>query len=408
MTGTLKKNERGFSLVEMLIVLAIFVIVIIITGQSFSLILKSAAKLFKSEESNIQGVVGLETLRHDLNQAGFGLATETGPAYDAEAAAGKSVELNDPLEGPPRPVAALERVPGGITCNGGASDKPDDQGYLLLPCSDYLTLKATNLGYSPAAHRWNYLVFDEHSVTPNEWQSSAENLQNGDSVVVLRNWIYANKVYSTLEPSSGKFYHTFGKTAFNGFTSAAASTMNIYGVDTGTLKMPFNRADYFVAKPSDASLMSASCASGTGVLYKATLNQSDGKLTYMPLIDCVADMQVVFAWDTDNNGSSDTWTNADGTSKSGPGTGMQQALTTNNDSLSSVLNIRNNLKMIKVYILAQDGRRDPEYVNQDKIRVGDEESNLINTVDVTTAEFRNYRWKLYRIFASPKNLNANQ
>ncbi len=34
----------------------------------------------------------------------------------------------------------------------------------------------------------------------------------------------------------------------------------------------------------------------TGILYKGTVNHADGLLTELPLLDCVADMQVIFGW----------------------------------------------------------------------------------------------------------------
>ena len=83
----------------------------------------------------------------------------------------------------------------------------------------------------------------------------------------------------------------------------------MYGIDPDTdLRMPFNRADYFVMRPSSSD-MPKRCAAGTGILYKGVVNQSDGGVSYMPLLDCVADMQVIFARDLDNNGSPENSTN---------------------------------------------------------------------------------------------------
>ena len=71
----------------------------------------------------------------------------------------------------------------------------------------------------------------------------------------------------------------------------------MYGVDQDTnLRMPFNRADYFISNTNAPSR----CAPNTGVLEKVVVNQSDGRLTnFLPLVDCVADMQVIFRLDTD-------------------------------------------------------------------------------------------------------------
>ena len=67
------KNNKGFTLLEMLITMGLVILVIVITSVAFNAILKNASRLISSEKSNIEGVVGLEMFRHDLQQAGFGL-----------------------------------------------------------------------------------------------------------------------------------------------------------------------------------------------------------------------------------------------------------------------------------------------------------------------------------------------
>ena len=69
----MKLTNKGFTLIELVVVMAVFVVIIMITGDAFNTILKQTNKLSKSEESNIEGVIGLEMMRHDLEQAGFGL-----------------------------------------------------------------------------------------------------------------------------------------------------------------------------------------------------------------------------------------------------------------------------------------------------------------------------------------------
>jgi hypothetical protein len=81
----------------------------------------------------------------------------------------------------------------------------------------------------------------------------------------------------------------------------------------------------------------------------------------------------------------------------------------NNASASYVPNIRNNLKLVKVYVLAQNGRRDPNYTNPSPIVVGDTgETGLTSSYDLAAKGLLNYRWKLYRIVVRPKNLFSNQ
>jgi len=90
----------------------------------------------------------------------------------------------------------------------------------------------------------------------------------------------------------------------------------IYGIHPGgNLSMPFNRSDYFVARPDVSDRMPLYCAPNTGILYKARVTHDEtastgyasGALQPMPLLDCVADMQVVFGWDLDGDTNIDTW-----------------------------------------------------------------------------------------------------
>ena len=121
--------------------------------------------------------------------------------------------------------------------------------------------------------------------------------------------------------------------------TGSTETYMVYGVDRNTnLRVPFNRADYFIKAPAT---MPSACAPNTRILYKGTLNHGDGGITELPILDCVADMQVVFYLDT----------NADGT------------IDTTLDSIAALTaqNIRDQVKEIRVYILAHEGQRDASY-----------------------------------------------
>lgn len=407
---------RGFTLVELVVVMSLFIIVIALAGGSFNAVLTQASKLFSSEESNIEGVVGLELFRHDITQAGYGLASEAmSTAYTGEAADGQSLSLNDPFTGPPRPLMGLERSAAG--CESVTTETPDGQNYLLQPCSDYLALKGTSLGNSAASKRWTFL----NSTSPNVWKATASNPVDNDSVVVIGRNVATSSNAMTLQPkSSSQFYYSYASTAFKNFSSGGSSILNVYGVGTGTLRMPFNRVDYFVATPPTTATqqVAAHCAPGSGILYKGVLKHSDGLLTYIPVMDCVAGMQVVLGWDTDGDDMIDTWSNADGSVVSGTATAtaIQNALLSPSNSgspnLSIVdtgLNIRNGLKTVKVYVLAQNGRKDPNYTSPSAILIGESgQGALTHTLNVSDKGWSNYRWKLYRIVVIPKNLLVNQ
>ena len=414
----MKLTDKGFTLIEMLVVCLIFIVVLLLVARSFNAVLSESSKLTKSETSNVTGIVGLEMLRHDLMQAGYGLPTETSTApYTGEAAFGLSASandsttapqsLNDPLTGPPRPIAALER--SGAGCAALTGVQPDNQNYSLVPCSDYLSLKGTNLGSAPAAQRWTYL----NGATPDGWRSAADTPAANDSVVVLNKGFSNGTNSATLVPTaSGGFSYSFGPAAFANLSGQKASLLSVYGVGTGTLRMPFNRADYFVATPPSAAQMSASCAPGTGVLYRAEVSQVDGSLNYSPLLDCVASMQVVFGWSLySNSGVVDTWSNADGTVSTGSSSAATIAalLPAANSSQANAPSIRNNLKVVKVYLLAQNGPRDPSYTSPSPILVGDpDNTSLTYSYDIAGAGLQHYRWKLYTLSVTPKNLAVNQ
>jgi Tfp pilus assembly protein PilE len=419
------EKSKGFTLVELLVVMAIFITVIILVSNSFNLILTQSSKLVKSEESNIEGVVGLEFFRHDLTEAGYGLPSEVLPvAYSGEANSGQSANLNDVFTdgtytAPPRPLAALERSANG--CASTTTETPDSQGYLLRPCSDYLALKGTSLGISAASKKWTYLTVSSSVVLANTWADSKKVFAASDSVVVLSRTVSTSSNAMSLQANGKSFYYSYSGTAFSNMSGMGSSVLDVYGIGTGTPRMPFNRTDYFVATPptTAAQQVGAHCASGTGILYKALVSHTNkGLLDYYPLLDCVAGMQVELGWDTDGDGLIDTWSNADGSSTSGTAsqstiqTALQSPAIANSPNLSIVgtgLSIRSGLKMIKVYILAQIGKKDTNYTSPSPIIIGDTDKTTINySLDVATAGWSNYRWKLYRIVVIPKNLLVNQ
>ena len=66
-----KKYSRGFTLIEVIIVMVLFTVIIALAAQTFKNVTTLSVKHSKSEESNIEGIIGLEVLRHDLEQMGL-------------------------------------------------------------------------------------------------------------------------------------------------------------------------------------------------------------------------------------------------------------------------------------------------------------------------------------------------
>ncbi len=414
----MKNNQRGFTLIELVIVMAIFIVVIIITADAFKVVLSQSAKIFRSEESNTEGIVGLEMMRHDLQQAGYGLYTEPlNSGYVGEASVSPASSFNEPsLTVPPRAIVTGNNRPVGTQDTGSESGN----SYTIAMNSDYLAIKATSASRDGVAQKWTYLTYLPGSVTPHVWPSASENLSTNDAVVLLTRKLTTSSNTLTLVPDpagsgSSSFYFAYSNSAFANY-STNSSNYVVYGLDGGaTIRMPFNRTDYFVARPSAAGKMPTVCAPNTGELYKAVVNQDDGRLTYYPVLDCVADMQVVLGWDL-RNGSSpgtdgliDTWSNADGTVVTQNNVAGFASTAEVQAALASPSLIRDSLKMVKVYVLAQNGRKDTGYTSPSPIVVGDPgEASLTRSYDITAAGWSNYRWKLYRLVVSPKNLQANQ
>jgi len=395
------RDRHGFTLVELIVVMAVFVTVLMISASAFNTMIVQSSKIFRSEESNIEGVIGLEMLRHDLQQSGYGLFTETS-TYADEAASAPESEYNDAPNNVPRPI-----VVGNNLVGKSSGSMP------ILENSDYLAIKGTSVGRQRVAQKWTFLNFSSGVVTPKKWASAAENLTAtptpSEKVILIQKQFGTPMRSSLVRAPGGGFYYEYGDTGFAHLSSASAGIYTVYGVNTNPLRFPFNRSDYFVAEPSTRP---AVCAPDTGMLYKTTVNHHDGELTPIPVLDCVLDMQVVLGWDWDNNGVIDTYSNADGTLAAGLVTNVSAAFTQdpNNNSLTATPNIRNNLKMIKVYILAQNGKKDSGYTSSPSIEVSDTgEASLTRPSGFLLSSSQlNYRWKLYRIVARPKNLLSNQ
>lgn len=414
-------NTGGFTLIELIVVMAVFITVLIISASAFNTILLNTGRVFKSEESNIEGVVGLEMLRHDLQQAGYGLYTEQSAKSYSEAVDALPATNNDSTGGTfnvPRPLVFINDLDGTI----GAVD-----GFTPLLGSDYISIKGTTVSRSPSAKLWTFLnITSVHSAPPvvKTWATTADQLTAGtDRVVVLQKQFGNPPLSRLVQPDPTRFSYTYSDTAFLNLTSATNGTYMVYGVDNKDLRFPFNRSDYFVATPAVATDRPSACAPGTGILYKATLNHTNGKLTEkIPVLDCVLDMQVVLGWDSDGDGLVDTWTSADGKQQLG-GVAMDPALGTSNNNqmlaVPPVPNIRTNLKIIKVYLVVQDGRMDSSFTSKSPLTFYANESKY-GDVPVTSltragtgqiplaANQQHYRWKLYRIVVRPKNLLSNQ
>ncbi|MCL5024097.1 MAG: PilW family protein [Nitrospirae bacterium] len=376
MTG----KQDGFSLVELMITVAIFSFAIAAATGIFIPLVNQFKQQSRIAETSIEGIVGLDLLRTDLEQAGYGL-----PWYFPgdtivynEAAAAPATDFND--------NGTADKAPRAIL-SGNNKSYPG-----IAKDSDYLVIKSAVVARSETAQRWTYIV-NESVPTPRTWGS--EDLTYGtDRVIVVRPRVGDTRMRELV--MDGNTFYTIAAASFPAAFSPAQEmeAYLIYGIDPDTnLRMPFNRADYYVSIPA---ALPGRCAPGTGVLVKAVLSHAGG--TFPPenvtsLLDCVANMQVIYELDTDADGAIDS--------------------ASEDISLLSAEEIRNQLVEVRIYILAHEGQLDPGYrfanftgaaTCPTCVRVGDD-SGLGKDFDVSTiTDYQRYRWKLYTLVAQLRNL----
>lgn len=367
----LLQSNEGFSLVELLIVMVLFVVVLAASSNTFTLILKQSTQQVKQSETQMERIVGLEMLRTDIGSAGFGLPWSFRNTISYNEAASASV------------------------CGGNGSSGVDPSGYNDAPggipraiffdtgvCmngSDYLVVKSTSVSTSSSSQDWSYI--SNGSTTPRTWGSS--DISNGDNVIVIEPQQSSNNIRQ-LVMNGAAFSTAYSSNAFDSnFTPFnPGEVFLIYDVDPNyNLRMPFNRADYFIS----TSNVPSSCAPNTGVLVKATVSHQDGTMTnQLPLLDCVADMKVIYVLNSPSFPSYTTVT-----------TGL------------TADQIRNEVVEIRLYILSHEGKMDAAYtypgstVNVGEFGLGDSPFTL-SAHNITN--WQNYRWKVSTIAVVPRNL----
>lgn len=360
---TINKGQSGFSLIELLIATVILAILVMMSSDLFTIVIAQSGQQTKVAGSGMESLIGLRTLRYDIEHAGYGLPErlQASMVGYSEATSAAASSYNDSATDVPRSIV--------LGKNAG------------LNGSDYLVIKSVIIGSTipgkgNTAQKWTYII---QGSTPKAWGSEAD-FVNGDRVIVIKPKSDGSS-QSELVMNSGAFFASYDGTniteAFR--PQKPGEKFIIYGLDPDTNpQMPFNRADYYISRV--AGDVSPSCASNTGVLYKATVNQSNGLLTAMPIMDCVADMRVVFRRDADGDGFADT--------------------SSNNLTGLTAQQIRTSVQEVRVDILAQEGQKDTAYTHSPStISVGGTNFNLATTIGTG---WQNYRWKVYTVTVNPK------
>lgn len=411
--SSLLSSQSGFTLVELVIVMGIFIIAIMLSSDTFNRIATLSTQQIKSSESNIQGIVGLELMRSDIEHAGYGLPwvmpfiadfeeSQVAPNYLAKGINpavfnDKNNASDDSFKVPRAYQSAAASYATADPANPLAPADPATDG------RDYLVLKSTAIGMSTVSKKWTYVEGVGASATLKLWH--VDDFVSGERVIVQDSrtrGLIAVTGATALAPNvsdSGKTFSDIlddpAKLSKVDFAPQQNSDVYlVYGVTPNSnLRVPYNRADYYIKRPTTAGSMPKRCAPGTGILYKALLAHTGGGVTQYPLLECVADMQVVYHLVPDSE------------TPVAPTPDNQDAL----QGLSAA-EIRKQLKRISVYILAHEGQKDITYsYSETKILVGESASLgrefVLSTLDGIGTDWKHYRWKVFYFTVTPRNLN---
>jgi hypothetical protein len=324
----------------------------------------------------MERIVGLEMLRTDIGSAGLGLpwsfrsTINYSEAVSASLCGGSSgigidpSSYNDAPSGVPRAILS-----GNNLCMNG---------------SDYLIIKGTAVTTNSSSQNWSYISYG--STAPRTWGSN--DISNGDNVIVIEPQQSSTNIRQ-LVMNGSTFSTTYSSNAFSSNFAPfnPGEVYLIYDVDpVNSLRMPFNRSDYYIT--TSHSLVPTYCAPNTGVLVKATVSQADGtiKNNKLPLLDCVADMQVVYMLDTNGAG----------------------VINGESDDISGFTadQIRNQVAEVRLYILSHEGKMDTSFTYPSStVTVGEFGlGSMDNLSSLIGAGWQNYRWKVSTIVVKPENL----
>jgi prepilin-type N-terminal cleavage/methylation domain-containing protein len=369
------KRKTGFTLMELIVVMALMGLVMAATSDTFIGLLRTYKQQGKIAETNIEGIIGLELMRQDIETAGFGLpwVIPASVNYNEANTGAEYAAYNDSPSSPPRPMMSDKNY----TAGGSGFPISTTNGYAF---SDLLVIKSANVTRNATAQRWTYL----QTTGIKQWllasgNPAPENPKTTDYVIVLSPG--ASDADRRTLVLNGTSWNTIFSSISNFYPGAMdPQPRYVYGISDVASRMPFNRADYYIAPPSTVDVPQR-CASNTGVLVKSMINHSNGSRSdYLPLLDCVADMKVIFHIDALGNGT---------------------MTITDDISTLTAEQIRTQVKEVRVYILAHQGQMDKSYTHpQSTIAVG--ESPYQHNFNI--GMFIHYRWKVYTIVVEPKNM----
>jgi len=392
------RSRSGFSLVELLVYMAILIVLMALVMTSFIQTQRRSAQQSGIAETQIETGVGLGLLRADLAGAGFGLPWS----------------VSNPV-----PFTYTEPNALGV----GGSNRVDVPAALdsannaptLVNGSDRLVIRATSATQGSVGQRWGTVGRDtKHNtavqsavgaaLAASDWVIAVQ-LGNSDHPELFRSLAMTNTGQYAFQANAGSLASVApGGTSYD----PDGEKLLLYGISRGIADnpgdppplppvRPFNRTDYYIANGASVPpvIVPSHCAPGTGVLVKAILNPDNNNFgAPQPVADCVADFQVVY-----HVGGSIVEANGL------PAGGADQAE-----------QIRAQVQEVRCYILLHEGVVDTSYTHPASvINVGEENPankallagrafDVENQLPGIGATWANYRWKVVNVTVDPKNL----
>lgn len=380
------KGNKGFSLVELIVVMAIFVIVVGISGYAFNTLLIQGGMQGRSSAANAEALVGLDLLRKDLSHAGFGLlwSYPTTPPTISEPPNNPAVtgapSLSEPSSAPPHAVVSSEC---SVEVGGAAVASTNHPG------PNYLAIRSALADPAADTKRWSYSIYTSAAGKQliRTWGGGGD-LQPGDQVVVL------NATFSkdlgpdkrlVTRADTGAFSTSVSGTPlkFSDTNFAPQTILDnylIYKIGANPSR-PFSRTDYYLRGYGTGTTPDR-CAPNTGFLAKGVVASAGNGYTEYPLLDCVADMQILYNLGGGSYATAvSTWSAAD---------------------------LRKNLQEVQVYILTHEGGKDRNYSFPSTSIVvgrGTGSGRSFDLSGIIGSDYKYYRWKVYLLSVKMENLN---
>lgn len=334
------KNVRGFSLIELLIVMFIFSIVMSAIYMTFTGIMYDYKGQSMQIKTQIENIIGLEILRADIEHAGLGIA------YDL---------IGDPQ------ISTLINAKG----------------------KTQLTIKSTFNSTNQLTHGWG--IVDCKNGYFNLIANEIDNLSIDSSTNKIRDIVLLDVQREFVE-------------TYNNINLSRANNLNcnfrqslIYPFDNtttdGCTSAQFcNSINYRLSTTQTLS----NCNPDTFNLLRTIGPLANG----LPLINCVATMQIRIDYDANANGIIDLASSKESLITNFDGDINKNGIIDRSDKEA----ISNNLKRVHIFLLIQEGLIDKKYNSAN--------DNL--TIDSVTlkapANSSNYRWKPIHMTVKPMSL----